>query len=151
LKTNTHRNKSLSIILLAVFSLLVTACNPKIAKEIRRHTYPPEFNYIPEKEFKSIMWRFAEKVKQLNEVMREANLSGDGPKREVVRILSEMEKISMDLGPEAWPGNHPKVARHITMFRSDLLAARRALDMDPPNYYLAGSIAGACSHCHRAK
>lgn len=147
-----HQNKlNIFVAVFAVFTLFISACNPKIAQEIRRHTYPPEFNYITEKELKSTMWRFAAKVKQLEEVMREAKLSGEGAKREVTLILSEMEKISMDLGPQDWPGNHPKVSRHITMFRNDLVAARRALDLNPPNYYLAGSIAGACSHCHRAK
>lgn len=97
------------------------------------------------------MWRFAAKVQQLDDVMREMQPSREGPKREVDRILSEMEQISMNLGPEGWPGNHPKVSRRIERFRDDLAAARRALALNPPNYYLAGSIAGACSHCHTAK
>ncbi len=136
--------------LMLLIGLTVSGCNLNIAKEIRRHTYPPEFNYTTEKELKTTMWQLAAQVKKLEEVMQNPNVNGDLRRREAMQILTEMEQISKALGMEGWPGNHPKVSRNITKFRSDLVAARRALETNPPVYYLAGTISGACSHCHGA-
>ncbi len=130
---------------------MILGCNANITKEIRRHTYPPEFNYTTEKELKSTMWRLAAQVKKLDEVMVTLNTAPEQRRRGVIQVLKDMETISKTLGPEGWPGNHPKVSRNITKFRSDLVAARRALETDPPVYYLAGTISGACSHCHGTK
>jgi hypothetical protein len=66
----------------------------------------------------------------------------------VISILSRMETFSKSLGPQNWSSNHPKVARNIGLFRADIARARRAVQVDPPSYYLAGSISGACMHCH---
>jgi hypothetical protein len=59
-----------------------------------------------------------------------------------------MQITSRELGPQDWPSNHPKVARNVGRFRKDLANAQRAVQVDPPSYYLAGSVSGACMHCH---
>lgn len=152
MKVKPHRSTLSPGMLLLFFVILVfSACSPKIAEEIRRHTYPPKFDYITSEELKSTMWRFAAQVKQLDDVMQKPELPAEDRRREVIRILSEMEKVSMDLGTGGWPGNHPGVSRNIVVFRGELASARRALETDPPLYYLAGTISGACSHCHSAR
>jgi hypothetical protein len=151
MKVKPRRSTLTPGVLLLFFAILFfPACSPKIAEEIRRHTYPPKFDYSTSEELRSTMWRFAAQVKQLDDVMQKPELPAEDRRREAIRILSEMERVSMDLGT-GWPGNHPEVSRNIVVFRRDLTAARHALEMDPPLYYLAGTISGACSHCHSAR
>lgn len=152
MKMKLHRSMLIRGMLLLFFAMLFfPSCSPKIAEEIRRHTYPPKFDYITSEELKSTMWRFAAQVKQLDDVMQKPEFPAEDRRREAIRILSEMERVSMDLGTGGWPGNHPEISRNIIVFRRDLAAARRALETDPPLYYLAGTISGACSHCHSAR
>ena len=40
-------------------------------------------------------------------------------------------------------------ARRLRTLADDLRAARTAAEHDPPNYFLAGSVSGACLYCHR--
>ncbi len=144
------RNK-VSFIVLAFIGALFFSCTPKVAETIRKHTYPPEFNFITSEQLKSTMWQFAEQVSKLETVMADQNIPSESRRQEVVLVLRKMEKISLALGGADWPSNHPKVSRNIARFREDLAAARSAVEREPPIYYLVGSISGACAHCHQAK
>ncbi len=146
------QKKLILSVLLFVFSiLLLSACNPHMRAEIRKHTYPPEFTFITDKQLKSAMWQLAEHVKKLDEVILTTNGATAQERREIIQILSKMEEISMTLGREGWPGSHSTVSRNIMKFRTDLVSARRAIEIDPPSYYLAGTVYGACAHCHDTK
>jgi hypothetical protein len=59
-----------SIILLfaGLLSLQVSSC-ADIAARVRRHTYPPTFNYITDEQLRSTMWRLAYHSRELRELM----------------------------------------------------------------------------------
>ena len=126
------------------------ACSEAARERLRAHTYPPSFNYIPEERLRSTMWELADHVAQLDRRMREPGSGGDDVKEQVLLELTGMQRAAAALGPGGWPSNHPEVSRNIDRFRQDLDAARHAAELDPPNYFLAGSIAGACTSCHTA-
>lgn len=69
-------------------------------------------------------------------------------KSEAIRLLLEMEKAASDLDTGVTT-NHPVLDENLSLFREDLAAARAAVEMDAPNYFLAGSVAGSCLlYCH---
>jgi hypothetical protein len=125
-------------------------CSEHARERLREHTYPPSFNYIPEERLRSTMWDLAYHVAQLDQQMRGPKVGGDALQLEVIRELDEIQRAAAALGPGDWPSNHPQVSRNIDAFREDLDAARRAAAGQPPNYFLAGSIAGSCTNCHLA-
>jgi hypothetical protein len=128
------------------------ACADDVASRMREHTYPPTFRYFTKAELTSTMLQLADLVSQIDRALRRPILDDpaavEAGREEVDRLLGEMQRVSRTLGPGGWPSNHPVVGPNVEKFRLDLAAARRALRFDPPSYYLAGSIAGACLHCH---
>lgn len=149
----THRG--LACLVLGWLSL-VTACESDVAAQVRKHTYPPTFQYFTDTELKTTMWQLADLVAQIDGLLAgpalgssaEATPPTEAERQEIDRLLGEMTRVSRALGPGGWPSNHPVVSRGVERFRLDLAAARRAVQLDPPVYYLAGSVAGSCLHCH---
>jgi hypothetical protein len=126
-------------------------CSEHVHERLREHTYPPSFKYIPEERLRSTMWNLAYHVAQLDQRMRDPKVGGESLQLEVIRELDEIQRAAAGLGHGDRPSNHPQVSRNIDAFRDDLYAARRAAAAQPPNYFLAGSIAGACTNCHLAE
>ena len=130
---------------MAAFGL---ACNG-VAERVRDRTYAPSFNYLSTQELHSAMGQLGAYASRLDQLMR-ANEDGVEPSQaEVVQLLMAMERVSASLGPGDWPSNHPRVSRNIQRFRDEVSAARQAAEANPPSYYRAGVVTGACSYCHR--
>ena len=144
-------NISGSMIPLLLLSTILVACSPGFSDHIRKHTYPPKFNYITSKQIKSTMWRLAQHVSNLDRIMSKTDKPGETQRLEAIQILSEMEMLSMSLEGKGWSSNHPVVSKHISGFRRELVAARRALSAQPPGFYLARTISEACAHCHETR
>lgn len=145
-QTARKRRALLTLAVAGSLGGLLVACNSDVAARVRKHTYPPTFQYFTKAELQNTMWQLAGLVSQLDHVMRATDSNPDT--QEAERILVEMYEVSRALGPGGWPSNHPVVSRNVERFRLDLRAARRALQFEPPSFYLAGSISGACLHCH---
>lgn len=124
------------------------ACSPGATERLRSHTYAPTFNYIPAEKLEFAMWKLAERVEQLDHRLRHAEAGDEALPDDVARILTEMEQVTAALGLGGFPSNHPRISRNVESFREELAAARRAVELSPPNYFLAGSVSGACMHCH---
>ena len=148
---NIARATSASTWLAVSLAVLATACSMRLPENLRRHTYPPDFNYISDRQLESTMWQLADRVNRVDDLLRDADPNDTSLQAAVVKLLAEMDVIIGALGPGGWPSNHPKVTRNIDAFRNDLGAARRAAESQPPSYYLAGSISGACMHCHESQ
>lgn len=137
-----------SVLALSLCAAGTSGCTSDLLERTRAHTYPPNFNYIPNEKLDSTMWQMAAQVDELDERLREATAGDEALQGDVVRMLGEMEQTSRALGMGGWPSNHPQVSRNVETFRLDLHHARRAVELNPPSYFLAGSISGACMHCH---
>ena len=127
------------------------ACSGDPLEQLRAHTYPPSFTYIPEEKLHDTMWQLADGVSKLDRLMLEPPASGEALQAAVLAELDAMQGSAVALGPTGWPTNHPGLSRNLGAFRDALRAARRDAALVPPNYYLAGSISGACTSCHTAR
>ncbi len=45
--------------------------------------------------------------------------------------------------------NHPMFDRYLEDLRYRLASAKRAVEYTPPDYFLVGTITGACLSCHQ--
>jgi len=136
-----------SALLALVSASLLAACADWPA-QVRRHTYPPNFKYIEHGQLKSAMWQLAQNVHALDQVMREPATDDNVRRGEVLRLLTAMQASTKELETEGRPSNHPVISDHLADFRRDLALARAGVQADPPNYYLVGSVSGACLVCH---
>lgn len=120
------------------------------APAVRKLTYAPDLRYLAGRQVTEIMQVLAKASVELDALLRDEPPVPETTdvKAEVIRLLMEMEKAASDLdaGPTT---NHPVLDENLGLFRQDLAAAREAAEVDPPNYFLAGSVAGSCLlYCH---
>ena len=128
--------------------LLLAACGGGTWALFRGTTYPPPFNYVPAERLHSTMWRLAAATHELDQVVREGTERGEVPRERVLALLGDMEDAAAALGPGGWPSNHPRISDNVGSLREDIRRAKLAAAREPPSYYLAGSVSGACLYCH---
>jgi len=133
--------------LLVGLTAVVLGCRGS-ASRIRDYTYPPDFRYIEQHELDTAMGRLAVAVERLNGRLRTSQTGDAGVQEAVVAELGEIGVIAGQLAGGVGT-NHPWLDQHLGAFQQDIELARRAATHDPPNYYLAGNIAGACGYCHQ--
>ena len=95
--------RNIAIASLAAAAVLTfAACTGDPAAELRRHTYPPEFNYIPPAKLKSTMWQLAQQVSELDRLVNEVP-DGEAPPKELIEaVLDAMAQSAHGLG-SGWP------------------------------------------------
>jgi hypothetical protein len=94
------------------------------------------------------MWLLGHQSLELRRLLRGESEVGRDPRSQIVLLLADMEQTVQQLGPDPWSSNHPQLGAGLKVLADDLRAARTAAEHDPPNYYLAGSVSGACLYCH---
>jgi hypothetical protein len=139
------RVRFLGVVLLVA---LGAGCHGQLAESLRQTTYPPSFRYIPESELRSAMWLLGHQSLELRRLLRGESESVRDPHSQIVLLLADMEQTVQQLGPDPWSSNHPQLGEGLKVLADDLRAARTAAEHDPPNYFLAGSVSGACLYCH---
>jgi len=135
--------------LATVIAVQLSGCSD-MARWVRQYTYPPEFRYIERDEVLGTMRVLAAHAREVNQLMRQ----DDAPQEhraEIVEHLRAMEQAAEKLDQSGVPTNHPKVDMNLPSLRHDLKFAREAIEREPPNFLVAGPVAGACVHCHGGK
>jgi len=117
------------------------------SREIRKHTYPPSFAYVPKKEVDSAMWTLAGDAIAVNDLLRQSESIDADARSKIIEHLDRMLVASQRLDG-AGRTNHPLIDANIQHFVKDIELARMQAAADPPNYFMAGSVAGACFYCH---
>jgi hypothetical protein len=130
---------------------VLLACLPAFgcldAAQMRRFTYPPDFHFITREEITDTMTGLAYWIDELEEIMwRDDELTASDRER-VVEILTEMRRLAFDL-KSGTRSNHPRIDRAAPWLQTDIERALGAARRDPPNYFYAGEVAGACEYCH---
>jgi hypothetical protein len=129
------------------FGLGLLGCS-QAARGIRTVTYPHDFRYYETAEIDDSMKRLAAASRRLTSLLRDGVPRSAAERAEVVDLLGEMEEASATLDGRKKPSNHPVIDAHLERFQRDVSAARAAAERDPPNYFLAGTVAGSCMLCH---
>ncbi len=120
-------------------------------ERLRRATYPPGFNYVPEEKLRSTMWHLGAQLQQLDDLLADEPTPDPARRREVADLLDAMLRTTNALGPGGWPSNHPEIPRNVEQLRADLERARFAVNMDPPNDFFARELSTTCLRCHGQK
>ena len=139
--------KTRSTLLAAGLLVLQLSACADFAGWVRKYTYPPNFHYITDEQLRSGMWRLAYHARELRELMRSPEYV-EARRAAALDHLDGMEHAILDLNRSGWPTNHPLVDANRSTFLRDIKIAREAINREPPNFLLAGSVSGACVYCH---
>lgn len=140
--------KLLQFILLLSSLILVAGCQNGVLENVRKVTYPPDFNYISSEKLTNTMQSFAWYTTLLDNSLRDNQPVTEEQRLNAINILEKMENLSLELATESLKSNHAMVSHNIDQFRQNIVNARNAVEQDPPNYYLAGSVSSYCLNCH---
>lgn len=138
----------IQLVLSACASLVLVSCSSDFAAAVRSVTYPPEFVYVSSDELRSRMDRLGYQLARLDNALVEDDLRQPN-QQEVLSILSEIETIGSRLQAGEAGASHPFLEDEMPRFVNDITRARMAASLDPPQYYLAGRVAGSCVNCHQ--
>jgi hypothetical protein len=95
----------------------------------------------------STMSELARAVNYLDRVMRRHEGIDRDEHRRVVATPRNIESLIDALTPEERAG-HPLLESELGKLERDVRRAIETVAWDPPNYYFAGAISGACVYCH---
>lgn len=134
------------LVLLAVLGLVACATT---GKAVRTVTDPPGWRWLDDAELRSTMHELGRLVRQLDGLL-------NGPpldvvqQQQVVGLLDEMESLAVGLEGAGAPSGHPEFDEMAPRFRAFVGTAKHGVQQEPPSYYAAGTITGACMYCHGA-
>lgn len=136
-------------VIVTVLALLALGGCRGTSANARHATYAPDFHYYDEQEIKTGMHALAGDVRELQVLLREPADDPALEQAEVLRLLDDISRVLSELDVPASSSNHPNLSQNLEAFRNDVADARAAASRDPPNYFLAGTVAGSCVYCHR--
>jgi len=116
--------------------------------QISKATYPPDFVYLNKQEIRTTMQKMAASISNIHALLSDTNHSQDQMRDKVSAELKNIETATRELGTAGKSTNHPLIDNHLDGFRDELIAALRAVESDPPDYYPAGRLVGQCHGCH---
>ena len=129
-----------------LLALQISSCSD-MAASVRRYTYPPTFHYITDEQLRAAMWRLAYHSRELRELITTPEETAVH-RADILRHLQVMEQTATDLNRTGWPTNHPLIDAHRANLLRDIQGAQAAASRDPPNFFLASAVSGACFYCH---
>ena len=116
---------------------------------VRATSMAPDLKYLPPEEIRTSMWVLAAETQHLETLLADPTAYEGPALRTLVRgALERMRIAATTLDQPGRTTQHPVINQNLENFVGRLERARRAVDRDPPSYFLASSIAGSCFVCH---
>ena len=111
-------------------------------------TSPPDLRRIPKEQIQSSMWVLAAEIENLEALLADPRPRDEERRRQIGFTLERMEVAARAIDQPGRSSQHPMLDRFMPRFIERLERAQQGARRDPPNYYLAGTVAGACFLCH---
>ncbi|WP_244887054.1 hypothetical protein [Alteromonas lipolytica] len=121
--------------------------------DVRKVTYPPDFNYLEPQDIKSEMARMAGQIRLLDLALEPVDAAdpaaAERQQQQVMAALDNIEAIASGLQSTNGGSNHPYMQDFMRDFVAKVDKARGAASLAEPRYYFAGKVAGGCAVCHQ--
>jgi hypothetical protein len=135
----------------ALFGAFSSSCAETARERFRTAVYPPSFQYVSREKVASSMDQLGQDSMRINEILRAPEPLSPAQRTEIVQLLDSMAAAAGQLGDQGRRSNHPLIDANLPRFLRDVAAAKSSALQDPPNYFLAGSVAGGCLYCHTSE
>ena len=117
-------------------------------EQVRKLTYPENFQYMEDKEVKQIMQKMSASLATLGELVDEADPVDKEQQSKIIAELNKLDAYAARLSGGHKQTNQFVIAEHIHGFSGDLVNAKMLAELDPPRYDKARFVAHSCSKCH---
>lgn len=134
---------------LPILLTLLVGCSSNVLENVRKVTYPPDFNYLSNEKIRGTMQKFAWYTEILDRSLQSHSPPNSQDIELAISILHKLENLSLQLGNKTLTSNHRLISDNIDQFRYSIVSARQALQTSPPNTYAAGKVSAHCLQCHR--
>jgi hypothetical protein len=133
------------------FGVVTLAAIAAGCAELRSVTSPPDFRQLQGSDIRSAMRSMAVHVRSLDDALRDAELEEEEKQARVLAALDGISQAAGALRPAGTTLSHTMLDERLPQFLRDVEGARAAAAVSPPQYFLAGSVAGSCMACHRGR
>lgn len=110
---------------------------------------PPPFDYADGEELRTHMHQLAFELQRLDTVLMLESSGGFVTQEEVVENLRNIERIGEYLRDGDMSTRHGFLRDDMSNFIFTVSRARMGAEDNPPRFYAAGRVSGACLNCHR--
>lgn len=146
--TSVYRKQVRNLLLFFVFGSALLACN-SVGTGFPQIASPPRFDYADGEELRSGMHQLAFELQRLDTVLMQ-ELSGDVVTKEMVEdVLDNIERIASQLRDGDMTTRHSFLRNDMENFLNTIYFAQMGMEANPPRFYQAGRVSGACINCHR--
>jgi hypothetical protein len=128
---------------LTAMLLSMTGC-----EQVRKVTYPQDFQYMEDREVKQIMQKMGENMGKLAQLVDDESLPEKEKQEKVIDVLNKLDGYATKLSGGHKQTNQFVIAEHIHGFSGDLVNAKMLASLDPPRYDKTRNIVNSCSKCH---
>ena len=142
-RTSTPAQALRIAILIAAATTAMIGC-----EQVRKVTYPSDFQYMEEKEVKQIMQKMGDSMHKLAVLVDDVPDTDKDKQEKVIRELNKLDAYATKLSGGHRQTNQFVIAEHIQGFIGDLVNAKMRASLDPPRYDKARDIVNSCSRCH---
>lgn len=143
-----YRKQLRNFLLFFVFGSALLACN-SVSSGFPQIASPPRFDYADGEELRSGMHQLAFELQRLDTALMQ-ELSGDVVRKEmVVEVLGNIERIAGQLRDGDMTTRHNFLRNDMENFLNTIYFAKMGMEANPPRFYQAGRVSGACINCHR--
>jgi len=136
-------------IILVLLATAISTC-AEMTPTVRHEIYPPGFDIESGQPLNSRMQQLGVALQQLDLTLASQEDQPANLQQQVTTNLQEIERIAGFLQASDISTDHPFLRDDMGEFLADVRAARQAVSVSPPRYYMAGRITGKCINCHRA-
>ncbi len=96
------------------------------------------------------MGQLAVEIQSLDQAMQKVQSTDTDDRETVIEILKRLKTLAHDL-KTGTRSNHPRIDFYAPILQSNIQSALSAVELNPPNYYEAGVLAGSCTMCHEVR
>lgn len=138
----------LFILCIGLITLALFACDATIGP-VRATSFPPDLDYIPPERIEATMWVLAAEIRELERLLGDEPSDVNRTNRfATLAALERMRVAARSLDEPGRSSQHPVLDRNIDVFLERLERAIQHVQRDPPDFFLASTIAGSCYLCH---
>jgi len=128
--------------------LTATLLSTTGCEQVRKVTYPQDFQYMEDREVKQLMQKMGENMGKLAQLVDDESLPEKEKQEKVIDVLNKLDGYATKLSGGHKQTNQFVIAEHIHGFSGDLVNAKMLASLDPPRYDKTRNIVNSCSKCH---
>lgn len=134
---------------LGLLAALLVSCGNSGGAGFPQIASPPPFDFVDGENLRSRMHQLAFELQRLDMTLMGADSGDMVEQQQVVQSLENIERLASVIRENELSVRHTFLSDDMAGFISTVTRARMSAESNPPQFYMAGRVSGACVNCHR--